>query len=431
MSSRWSTRATESSSRRRPSPKTPRGTLATALLRAYPTAAGFHGVPVRRVAAVRYDGRHKVGAELAGALIAAAAGSVGRHHGEVYRVQVRYTCEGLEVLRRRLRELERDIDRLLEQHEIGRLLTTIDGIGPQTAARLVATFGDFSSFPSAGALASYVGAVPALKQSGKRAFQRASLTLIGAARLRAKLWMPVLTAVRTNPWLRAYYERLIAPSCPRSRWWPRCGSCCTPSTAWPLIVDRSWPISSPRRPAMMDVTVSHNPKVAGSNPAPATSENGALANKLTRRCRFRSDPLRRRSHTSGEITMTTGPTLTLMKQINEAFNSRDVDRIMSFFAEDCTFLMARGPEPEGRRVHGKAAVRNVLGDRFGVITDMRWDHVDSFITGNRAVTVWIVTGTGVDGEKLNHRGCDLYEFRGDKILNKDTYWKLVEHRDRL
>jgi transposase len=162
------------------------------------------------VAALRYDGRHKVGDELAAALIAAAAGSVGRHHGEAYRIQVRYTCEDLEVLRRRLRDLERDIDRLLGQHEIGRLLTTIDGIGPQTAARLVATFGDFSSFPSAGALASYVGAVPALKQSGKRTFQRASLTPLGAARLRAKLWMPVLTAVRTNAWLRAYYERLIA-----------------------------------------------------------------------------------------------------------------------------------------------------------------------------------------------------------------------------
>src|SRR5213083_2389134 len=90
----------------------------------------------------------------------------------------------------------------------------------------------------------------------------------------------------------------------------------------------------------------------------------------------------------GRDTMTTGPTPALMKQINEAFNSRDVDRIMSFFAEDCTFLMARGPEPEGRRVHGKAAVRKVLGDRFRVITDMRWDHVDSFVTGNRAVTVW-------------------------------------------
>ena len=28
--------------------------------------------------------------------------------------------------------------------------------------------------------------------------------------LRAALWMPTLTAVRKNPWLRAYYERLRA-----------------------------------------------------------------------------------------------------------------------------------------------------------------------------------------------------------------------------
>jgi transposase len=38
----------------------------------------------------------------------------------------------------------------------------------------------------------------------------AGLTPIGHAALRAKLWMPVLTAVRKNPWLRAYYERLRA-----------------------------------------------------------------------------------------------------------------------------------------------------------------------------------------------------------------------------
>jgi transposase len=86
--------------------------LATGLLHEYPTAAGFHGVPMRRVAALRYDGRHKVGEDLAAALIAAAAGSVGRHHGEAYRIQVRYTCEDLDVLRRRLRDLEHDIERL-------------------------------------------------------------------------------------------------------------------------------------------------------------------------------------------------------------------------------------------------------------------------------------------------------------------------------
>jgi ketosteroid isomerase-like protein len=126
-----------------------------------------------------------------------------------------------------------------------------------------------------------------------------------------------------------------------------------------------------------------------------------------------------------------GPTDALLDAINAAFNSRDVDRIMEFFAEDCTFLMARGPEPEGRRLRGKAAVRKVLADRFAVIRDMRWDHVDRFIAGSRAVTVWVVTGRGADGEVLGYRGCDVYEFRADKILNKDTYWKLVEKADRL
>jgi taurine dehydrogenase small subunit len=126
-----------------------------------------------------------------------------------------------------------------------------------------------------------------------------------------------------------------------------------------------------------------------------------------------------------------GPSIDLLLQINAAFNSRDVNRIMAFFAEDATFLMARGPEPCGRRVRGKAAIGQVLADRFKVISDMRWDHIDHFVTGDRAVSIWTVTGTGADGERLDYQGCDIYEFRGDEILNKDTYWKLVEQRPRL
>src|SRR5262249_56184453 len=130
-------------------------------------------------------------------------------------------------------------------------------------------------------------------------------------------------------------------------------------------------------------------------------------------------------------TTTAVPTIELMLEINAAFNARDVDRIVSFFADDATFLMARGPEPDGRRVRGKEAIRKVLADRFAVISGMRWDHVDHFVAGNRAVSVWMVTGKGADGEMLNYRGCDIYEFRGDKILNKDTYSKLLEHPNRL
>ena len=126
-----------------------------------------------------------------------------------------------------------------------------------------------------------------------------------------------------------------------------------------------------------------------------------------------------------------GPSIDLLMRINEAFNQRDVEKILAFFADDATFLMARGPEACGRRVQGKAAIGRVLADRFKVITDMRWDHIDHFVTADRAVSVWTVTGRGADGERLNYQGCDLYRFRGDKILHKDTYWKLVEQRDRL
>jgi transposase len=184
--------------------------LATAILHEYPTAEAFLGLPWKRLAKLCYDGRHKVGEEIAKGLVEAAKVSVGRHHGPAYRVQVRFACEDIDLLRRRLRELDADIERTLGDHEVGTLLTTIDGIGPTTAARLVAEFGDIAAFPDAAAMAAYVGCVPGLRQSGKRLATRAGLTPHGSARLRTKLWMPTLTAVRKNAWLRAYYEGLRA-----------------------------------------------------------------------------------------------------------------------------------------------------------------------------------------------------------------------------
>lgn len=70
--------------------------------------------------------------------------------------------------------------------------------------------GDPARFHSAGALAAYVGVVPALRQSGKRAITRTSIVPHGNARLRCALWMPVLGAVHRNPWLKAFYDRLRA-----------------------------------------------------------------------------------------------------------------------------------------------------------------------------------------------------------------------------
>jgi transposase len=185
--------------------------LATTILSHYPTAAALHTISVKKLARLVYDGSHHVGEALARRLIEAAQQSVGAHHGEPYQLQVRYACEDIDLLRRRLRSLEGDIERRLMQHEVGKLLTTIDGIGPQTAACIMAEVGDPARFHSLAALASYVGVIPRLHESGKRKkTSNVPKVPLGNARLRSALWMPALSAIHYNPWLRAYYQRLRA-----------------------------------------------------------------------------------------------------------------------------------------------------------------------------------------------------------------------------
>lgn len=183
---------------------------ALTVLSAFPTAKSLSITSVRSVAQLVYDSRHKIGEELARTLIEAAKRSVGQHQGPVYARQVKYFCEDIRILRERIAEIDDDLRHQVEGHELATLLTTIDGIGPNTAARLVAELGDPADWKSPAALASYVGVVPQLRHSGKRAPLRAGIGPLGNRRLRHALWMPVLSAVQRNPWLRHHYERLRA-----------------------------------------------------------------------------------------------------------------------------------------------------------------------------------------------------------------------------
>lgn len=120
-------------------------------------------------------------------------------------------------------------------------------------------------------------------------------------------------------------------------------------------------------------------------------------------------------------------TVELLDAIQGAFNARDVDAILSYFADDVEWLMARGPEAkDGRRLRGRQAIGEVLRARFEVIPDMRWEEMSHFIDGDRAASEWVVRGTNRQtGEKLELLGCDLWAFRDGKVVKKDTYWKYV------
>lgn len=117
-----------------------------------------------------------------------------------------------------------------------------------------------------------------------------------------------------------------------------------------------------------------------------------------------------------------------LKQILEAFNRHDLDAIMEFFSDDCSFDFPRGPEPWGQRFVGKAQVREALAGRFKGIPDVHYGEDRHWVSEDRnaGLSEWLLTGTTSSGIKLRVRGCDLWEFRNGKIIRKDSYWKIVE-----
>jgi ketosteroid isomerase-like protein len=114
------------------------------------------------------------------------------------------------------------------------------------------------------------------------------------------------------------------------------------------------------------------------------------------------------------------------KAILDAFNAHDLDRIMGFFAEDCSLDMPRGPDEWGQRFVGKAAVREGLAGRLEGLPDVHYGEDRHWGSGNMVASEWLLTGTRPGGEKVKVRGCDHYEFRDGKVIRKDSYWKMVE-----
>jgi steroid delta-isomerase-like uncharacterized protein len=121
-------------------------------------------------------------------------------------------------------------------------------------------------------------------------------------------------------------------------------------------------------------------------------------------------------------------TVDTLKQILDAFNRHDLDAIMEYFADDCTFDFPRGPEPSGQRFIGKANVREGLASRFKGIPDVHYGDDQHWISddGTRGVSEWTLTGTTTAGVKLNVRGCDLWEFHDGKVTRKNSFWKIIE-----
>lgn len=119
-------------------------------------------------------------------------------------------------------------------------------------------------------------------------------------------------------------------------------------------------------------------------------------------------------------------TVATLEQLLDAFNAHDLDAVMRLFADDCVLELPRGPDPWGRRLEGREHVRAGLAGRFAGIPDVHYGDARHWVAGDRGCSEWLLTGTSVEGERIEVRGCDLFELRDGTVVRKDSYWKIVE-----
>lgn len=122
----------------------------------------------------------------------------------------------LVALRCELASLDADMDDHIHKSPVWRvnekLLSSVPGVGPIVARSLIAEMPELGSLDRR-QIAALAGLAPWTRQSGK--WRGKSFIGGGRSRVRAVLFMAALVAIRHNPVLKAFRDRLVAAGKPR------------------------------------------------------------------------------------------------------------------------------------------------------------------------------------------------------------------------
>jgi transposase len=124
----------------------------------------------------------------------------------------------LDGLQAELKAVEKQLADVVEQcqevRERQELLLSIKGIGLKSAHVILSLLYDMENYKDARAVAADAGVTPAHHESGATVRKRPKLSKMGKAAVRGELYLPALNAMRTNPILRTFAERLRAKGKP-------------------------------------------------------------------------------------------------------------------------------------------------------------------------------------------------------------------------
>jgi hypothetical protein len=113
----------------------------------------------------------------------------------------------------------------------------------------------------------------------------------------------------------------------------------------------------------------------------------------------------------------------LLQAFADAWNSHDVDALMSMMTTGCVFAASGGNAVDGERHEGQRAVRAAYAAVFEQYPDAHWGNARHFVTGDRGVSECTFTGTQKDGKRVEVNGCDLFTFESGRIAVKNSFRK--------
>ncbi len=105
-----------------------------------------------------------------------------------------------------------------------------------------------------------------------------------------------------------------------------------------------------------------------------------------------------------------------------AWERRDLEAVMSFLDEACVYEPAVGPEP-GHTAVGREAVRQTFAEQFAAAEGSIL-VATPFACGARGMLEWTAFQRQAGGHPMLHRGCDWFEFHGDKIRRISGFRKI-------
>jgi transposase len=177
------------------------------LLSRYQRPKAIRQSGVSRLTKILTDAGVRNAAAIAMAAVAAAKTQAVRLPGEeVAAGLVADLAQGVIALDDRIKTTDADIEDRFRRHPLAEVITSMPGMGFRLGAEFLAAVGDPALIGSADQLAAWAGLAPVSRDSGKRT-GRLHTPKRYSRRLRRVMYMSALTAIRSDPHSRAYYQR--------------------------------------------------------------------------------------------------------------------------------------------------------------------------------------------------------------------------------